>query len=229
MIDVMNIPTTQPTVVVTYLDLLPQHWPAQADLLHWCQNLGPLPAVLLMAAGLIYLIFGWSAYRVLISINAAVIGGLIGALVGDSMGSQVAGMVLGAFIAAVVTWPAMKYAIALTGGAFGALVGASLWRTAALHPAYVWAGAAIGLIFFTMLSFVIFRTSVILFTSLQGSIMFVAGLLSLSYKYPDIAPQLTHGMIAKPFLLPMVIFIATVIGHVYQHTRHAEQREPAES
>jgi hypothetical protein len=222
----MNAPTTQAANFVL-MDLLPRYWPQQADLLHWCQNLEPLAAVLLMAAGLVYLIFGWSAYRVLISVNAAVIGGYLGALAGGALGSLAAGLVLGAFIAAVVTWPAMKYAVALTGAAFGALVGASLWRTAGLEPSYIPAGAAIGLIFFTMLSFVIFRTSVILFTSLQGSLMFVAGLLSLSYKYPDLAPKLTQGMIGKPFLLPMAIFIATVIGHIYQHTRHPDQ-QPAE-
>ncbi len=222
----MTVPTTQ-SANLPFLELLPQHWPQQADLLHWCQNLGPLPAVLLMAAGVVYLVFGWSAYRVLISVNAAVIGGLLGALAGKALGSLAAGLVLGAFIAAVITWPAMKYAIALTGAAFGALVGASLWRTAGLEAAYIPAGAAIGLIFFTMLSFIIFRTSVILFTSLQGSIMLVAGLLALSYKYPDIAPQLTHGMVARPFLLPMAIFIATVVGHIYQHTRHPDQ-QPAE-
>jgi hypothetical protein len=166
-------------------------------------------------------------YRVLISVNAAVIGGIVGGLVGQSLGSTIAGVVLGAFVAGVSTWPLMKYAVAITGGLFGALIGASLWQTAGLEPRYLLAGALIGLIFLAMLSFIIFRTSVILFTSLQGSAMVVAGLLGLLSQYPTVMPKLTGVMLDKPYFLPMVIFIATVIGHLYQHTRHREGK-PAE-
>lgn len=222
----MIAPTTQATAF-SFVDLLPQHWPAQIDMLHWCQSLTPLTGVLLMAGGILYLVFGWSIYRVLISANAAVIGGFLGAMVGEPLGSMTAGIVLGAFILGIVAWPVMKYSVAVTGGLFGAAVGAALWRTIGLQPAYSIAGAAIGLIFLAMLSFIIFRTSVILFTSFQGSIMFVAGLLALTYKYPEVAPRLTRLMVDQPYVLPMGIFIATVVGHVYQHMRHHEHKEAA--
>lgn len=224
----MNAPTTQHAAAAfSWLTYLPAHWPQEADILHWCQNLGPLAAIGLIAVGIVYLVFGWSMYRVLISVNAAAIGGAAGAMIGQSLGSLPAGLVLGAFVAGVMTWPLMKYAVAVFGGLFGAFVGASLWQTAGLDPRYMIAGAAIGLIFLAMLSFIIFRTSVILFTSLQGSAMVVGGLLGLLSQYPDIMPKLTEVILNKPYFLPMVIFIATVIGHLYQHTRH-HAGKPAE-
>ncbi len=200
--------------------MMPQHWPAQADLLQWCQTMGPLTAVLLMGIGVVYILFGWYLYKSLVTLNAAVIGALVGAIIGDKLGSMGAGVVLGAFIAGVVTWPTMKYAVSVMGGLFGAVLGASLWRAANLEPSYAASGAAMGLILFGLLSFIIFRGSVILYTSLQGAVMFIIGLLGLVYKYQDLAPKITESMTVKPFLLPMIIFIATIIGQVYQQTRY---------
>ena len=53
----------------------------------------------------------------------------------------------------------MKYAVAFTGAMFGALLGGALWRLLDLNPDTVWAGALTGMIGFGLLSFVLFRGS----------------------------------------------------------------------
>src|SRR4029079_3397292 len=60
---------------------MPQHWPAQADLLNWAENMGPGTAVILLVGGAIYLLFGWYAFKGLVTVNAALVGGCIGAVV----------------------------------------------------------------------------------------------------------------------------------------------------
>jgi hypothetical protein len=199
---------------------LPHQWPAQGDLLTWCQNMGALTAAALVLAGVIYLIYGVNAYRMLVTLNAAVIGAYMGGLLGDKAGNATAGAMVGGFAAAALSWPLMKYAVAIMGGIFGMCLGASIWRAAGQDAAYAWSGGGMGLIFFGMLSFLVFRGSIMMFMSLQGSVMLVFGLLGLIYKYQDVSPKLTEGLTARSFILPMLIMVPATLGLIWQQTQY---------
>jgi hypothetical protein len=205
---------------------LPHQWPAQADLLTWCQNMGALTAAMLVIAGVIYLVYGVYAYRMLMTLNAAVIGAYMGGVMGDKAGNATAGAMVGGFAAAALSWPLMKYAVAIMGGIFGMCLGASIWRACGQDPAYAWSGGGMGLIFFGMLSFLIFRGSIMMFMSLQGSVMLVFGLLGLIYKYQDVAPKVTEGLTAKTFILPMIIMVPATLGLIWQQTQYGAPAGP---
>jgi hypothetical protein len=152
------------------------------------------------------------------------VGGCLGAIIGDRLADSAAiGAVVGAVLIAATTWPTMKYAVALMGGTFGALVGAALWRSFNLDPQFAWAGGLIGLVTFGLLSFIVFKGSVMMYTSLQGAVMLVFGVLGLAFKYQSIAPMITQHMQLKPFLLPLAIFIPAVLGLIYQQSHAAAQ------
>jgi hypothetical protein len=195
---------------------LPHHWPVQTDILTICQQMGPGLAALLLMLGIVYLLFGFNIYKALIMLNAAVLGASIGSTIGENIHAEIPMAIVGAFVAAAATWPLMKWAVAIMGGLFGALLGATLWRICALDLAFTWAGALIGLMSLGLMAFIIFRGSIMMYTSLQGAVMLICGLLGLVYKYQDLAPHITENMVLKPFLLPMAIFIPAVIGLVYQ-------------
>jgi hypothetical protein len=199
---------------------LPDHWPAQGDLLTWAQSMGALTAAMLVLAGVVYLLFGVYAYRALVTINAAVLGSYVGALIGEKAGNPTAGAMVGGFAAAAITWPLMKYAVAVMGGVFGLLLGASVWRACGLQPSYAWSGGLTGLVFFGMLSFLLFRGSVMMYTALQGSVMLVFGLLGLIYKYQELAPRVSEGLTQRQFLLPLCIFIPATLGLIWQQTQY---------
>ena len=92
-----------------------------------------------------------------------------------------------------------------------------------LHdPNFAWAGALCGLVFFGLLSFIVFRGSVMMYMSLQGSIMLVFGVLGLIYKYQSIAAQVTNSLTLKPFILPAAIFIPALFGLLYQHAAYRQ-------
>jgi hypothetical protein len=190
--------------------------PEQTDLLTWCRDMNPGAATLLVAAGVVYLLFGLYLFRWLVTLNAAIVGAYLGSLLGRSGDTAVAGAFMGGFAAAAATWPMMKWAVTVMGGLFGALLGISLWRASGLDPGYAWSGGLTGLIFFGMLSFVVFRLSVMTYTSLQGSVMLIFGILSLIYKSPDVAGRLTDALTIKPFLLPAAIFVPMIGGMFYQ-------------
>jgi hypothetical protein len=206
---------------------VPNHWPMQGDLLTWSQQMSPGTAAMLVVAGLIYLLFGWHVFKILVTINATIVGAYVGAYVGSKGGQMMAGGLIGALVAAGLTWPMMKWAVAVMGGIFGAIVGASIWQSFGLEPKFAWAGGLSGLIFFGMLSFIVFRGSVMTYMSLQGSVMLVFGVLGLVYKYQSIAPQLTSGLTTRSFILPAAIFLPAMFGLIYQ--QHAYGQAPPAS
>jgi hypothetical protein len=195
---------------------IPSRWPAQVDLLSWCQNMGPGMAALLIILGLIYLLFGISIFKALVLANAGFVGLCIGAALGQRADASLPAGIIGAAIAIAITWPLMKYAVAIMGGTFGALLGACVWRTVGLDPSFTWAGALMGIIAGGLLCFILFRGCVMMYTSLQGAVMLIFGILGLLFKYQELAPKIGTYMAVKPFLLPMAVFIPTIIGIIYQ-------------
>lgn len=198
---------------------IPRHWPTQIDLLDWCRDMTPLTAAILVILGIIFLLFGYYMYKWLVALNAVALGAIIGGLVGDKLGSAVVGAIVIGLLSGVATWLLMKWAVAVMGGLYGAILGQSIWRSFNMDPTYAWAGAAMGLVFFGLLSFILFRGCLIIYTSLQGAVMVVFGLLGLLCKYQDVAPKISHHVHVSPALLPVVIFVPTIIGLMFQQNK----------
>ncbi len=213
----------------TTVGLIPTHWPGQGDLIAFCQNMGGGLAALLILVGLIYLLFGYHIFKILVMVNAAVFGAYIGAIVGNAFGHSIPGAVLGGFSAAAITWPLMKWAVAVMGGVFGAILGASLWHTGGLDGNFAWAGALCGLVFLGLLSFILFRGTVMMYMSLQGSVMVIFGLLGLIFKYQDVAPVIADKLQVQPLMLPIAVFIATVLGTIYQQAQYPPESSSGKS
>ena len=204
-------------------------FPGQHDLLGWCQDMGPGTAILLILVGMVFLLYGWSIFKPLVTLNAIVLGGYLGALIGQRYGGHLlAGGLIGSIIAAATTWPLMKWAVAVMGGIVGAFVGASAWLTLnGLDPHYAWAGALTGLVGFGLFSFILFRGSIIMYTSLQGSLMAVAGVLGLVFKYPDFTTRVSQSLSKQPLLLPVLVLIAAGMGLIFQQTHSGGGGEAA--
>jgi hypothetical protein len=205
---------------------IPRSLPREGDLLGWCQHMSPGVAALLVMVGIVYLLFGFQIFKILVLLNAAIFGGFAGACAGGEGESAVAAALIGAVLAAAIAWPTMKYAVALMGGLFGGLLGASIWHAIGLDPNVVWAGAIIGVVALGLLSFVLFRGSVMMYTSLQGSFMLVFGILGLICKYAEVETELSGHLAVRPFLLPGLIVVPAVLGLVYQQHSHTTAAPP---
>jgi hypothetical protein len=194
---------------------IPTHWPAQTDLLHFCREMGMGMAMLLLLAGVIYLLWGAKIYHWLVLLNACVVGAMSGASAGRSAGIEIPMAIAGALLAVAIAWPLMKWAVAVMGGIFGAILGGTIWRLCNLDPNFLWTGALVGLISFGLLSFILFHACVVMYTSLQGAVMLIFAVLGMLY-HLDLSIDLTRHMAVRPFLLPMAVFVPTVIGIIYQ-------------
>jgi hypothetical protein len=206
---------------------VPSHFPSTPDLLTWCRAVGPGEAAILILVGVVYLLFGINMFKVLVMLNVALLGAALGAIIGGKTGSEVPGAIVGGVSGAALCIPFMKYAVALLGGMCGIIVGGGLWRASTLPPDLFWAGALAGCILFGLLSFVIFKVSVMTYTSLQGAAMIVVGALGLLMKYPNVSLSLNQTLTLKPFILPLSIFIPTLLGLIYQHSGPAPAKPAA--
>jgi hypothetical protein len=70
-----------------------------------------------------------------------------------------------------------------------------------------------------MMSFIVFKAAVVLFTSLGGSTLTVVGILAILYRYilADQGEQLETFMFANQWFLPALLLIPMAFGIFLQH------------
>ena len=66
----------------------PAHWPAQADLLTWSNEMSAAVALLLVLLGTVYLLFGFHLFKPLVLLNAAFVGSMVGVYISQKTGSR---------------------------------------------------------------------------------------------------------------------------------------------
>jgi hypothetical protein len=214
--------------------------PSQQEFVQYLSDMDPLKAVLLVAVGLVYMLYGWKVFKMLVIANAAVIGIVLGAMIGRASPTTpnlpTFAAVAGGLLLAVLAWPLMKYAVSLMGALIGSLVGYGLWRYVAEAAGqitlsqYAWAGGLLGLVTLGMLAFVIFQISVMIFTSVQGTVMTVSGILALLLHYPSIRLDLQNSLSTEMHLLPLLIAVPAAIGFIFQDaafSKKAKKKKPA--
>jgi len=199
------------------------------EMLPHLQEISVVWGVIFLVAGLVCLLHGYKFYKTVTIIAALGLGIFAGYAMGDRINEHyVVGVCLGILLA-VVSWPLMKYAVAILGGLAGAFMGANLW-TGGVSVALdadaqqramdsSWVGALIGLIICGMLAFVLFKVCIVLFTSVGGSTIAVIGAIALILQLPNIGDSFNNYMQnAHAIVLPLLVFTPVVIGIIMQET-----------
>ena len=202
-------PLAQPDVLVQQLKALSVVW-----------------AVVFVIVGVLCLFNGYKFYRTTTIALALAMGLFAGYWLGEKIQAPfIVGGCLGLLLA-VTAFPLMKYAVAVFGGLAGAFVGANLWAgfAHALNKgaqmqipvdAY-WVGALIGLITCGMLAFILFKLSIVLFTSVSGSLIAVLGILALLLSIESWSERVSEGLTANQLVIPLLVFVPAVIGLIMQ-------------
>ncbi|MBN2212292.1 MAG: hypothetical protein JW709_12920 [Sedimentisphaerales bacterium] len=184
------------------------------------QELTWIQAVVLVAFGVIYLVYGWRIFKALVVINFAGLGLAGGYVLGSHLGSPLWGALMGTMIFSVVSYPFMKYSVAVLGALAGCIIGGALWRAVSLPEPLVWCGALAGLIAGGFTVFASYKISIMLFSSLQGSMFVVAGILALLNDYPAFGESLTSAVYGHVALLPLLLILPTLAGMYFQQRLH---------
>ncbi|MBM4103214.1 MAG: hypothetical protein FJ263_04070 [Planctomycetes bacterium] len=184
-----------------------------------------LQAVIGISFGMVYLLYGWRIFRIMVVICFAFAGMYAGMLVGQRLGgqgSELWGGVIGVCAAAAVSMSLIKWGVSVLGAAAGGIVTGGLWYAFGLPEQYIWAGAVIGIVAGGLMSFILLKISVMLFTSLGGSVILGISFLALLYQYQTKVMNPPSGnihemMFGKTWFLPLIIIVPTMIGMVVQN------------
>lgn len=179
-------------------------------------------ALLIISVGIVYLLYGWRIFRVLVVISFGFMGMFLGMLVSDKLWpvnqdamlwSGLVGTVVFAFFAV----PLMKWCVSMLGAIAGGVIGAGVWLALGLSEAYMPAGFIAGCIAGGLISFIMLKVSVMLFTSLAGSIITVTGMLSLLYQYEPLSTKVNNYYYGNDWFLSLVVIVPTLIGMILQN------------
>ncbi len=181
-------------------------------------SLGLLEALTFISFGIVCLFYGWRVFKILVTMSFGLIGLFAGLQInkllvgGNGLWLGIIFMVLCAFLSV----PLMRWAVCILGAAAGGILTGGVWYACGLPEKYILAGVLIGLIAGGMISFIIFRIAVMLFSSLGGSALIVVGVLALLYLYPQTTEQVEELVFAKKWFLPAALLIPTAVGIILQ-------------
>lgn len=189
----------------------------QISTLSWFQ------AIIGISFGMVYLLYGWRIFRILVVICFALIGLFLGIMAGQKFGSELMGGVMGTIGFAVLAMWLVKWCVSVLGAAAGGILTGGLWYAAGLPEQYIWAGAVIGVVAGGMMSFILLKISVMLFTSMGGAGILAVSFLALLYQYETkvVSPptnNIHELFFDKVWFFPMAIIIPTIIGMIVQNS-----------
>jgi hypothetical protein len=198
---------------ITLLDNVRQHiWT-------YVTSLGPVEALTFISFGTVWLFYGWRVFKILVTISFGVLGLLLGVWANKELvGGNVIWLSLmtGALLA-IVSVPLTRWGVTFLGAAAGGLLTGGAWYAFGLPEKYILAGVLVGLVAGAMISFIVFKIAVMLFTGLGGSCLMVAGALAILYQYMGAAEKLQGWFFNEKWFLPLMLLTPMVIGIIIQY------------
>lgn len=182
-------------------------------------SLNLLEAVTFIAFGAVCLFYGWRVFKVLVIISFALLGGFFGMMISKKIGSDdhLLLPILASVIMAVVSIPMMRWSVSILGAVSGGILASGMWYAFKLPEQYMWAGSLTGIIAGGMISFIVFKAAVMLFSSFSGSSLLLAGGLALLYRYPQTKEQIQEFVFTENWFMPVALLVMTMIGVYWQN------------
>lgn len=198
------------------------------ELLAMLGQLNVVVAGILLVVGILCVLNGYRWHKWVVVACALLAGVGLGMLMSSQLNERY--IIAGALglMCAVVAHPLLRFAVAAFGAATGAFVGANLWTALGYAPETVWTGAAMGAIALGLMSFIMFKHVVVLFTSIGGASLLVFSTITLALNVPTLEAPVRDSLMGNHLLVPLLVSVAAMIGLVLQEGRKAEPA-PAES
>ncbi|MCK5473144.1 MAG: hypothetical protein KAI59_03865 [Planctomycetes bacterium] len=182
-------------------------------------SLNLLEALMFVSFGSVCLFYGWRIFKILVIISFALLGLFLGVTASDLIGGghQILAGLIGLGLLAAISIPLMRWAVSILGAVAGGILTSGIWYACGLTDKYIWAGALMGVIAGGMISFIIFKIAVMLFSSLGGSGLMVTGLLALLYLWPKTQGQVQTLVFDNKWFLPAALIVSTAAGIFLQN------------
>jgi hypothetical protein len=181
-------------------------------------SLNKVEAFTFVAFGVVCLFYGWRVFRILVAISFALIGLFVGVYTNQVLigGNEIWLGIICMVLFAAFSIPMMRWGVCLLGAAAGGVITGGGWFAVNLPQEYIWAGALIGVVAGGMISFIVFKIAVILFTSLGGSGLVTVGILAIIYQYLGVAEKVEELVLTEKWFLPLMLMLPTIAGILLQ-------------
>ncbi|MBN2584956.1 MAG: hypothetical protein JXL80_17970 [Planctomycetes bacterium] len=184
-------------------------------------------AVLLVPLGVVSLLYGYRIFKGVVTVYSAVLGAVAGWWLTATQFAQPQwawlGGLIGAAVMALLAWPLVRYFVCFWGAVAGGLAGYAVARAMGGQNAML-IGVGAGLVLGLVLAAVVFRTMIVIMTSVVGAHLAVFGVVALLEMEPHIGGILRERFQSSQYLLPVVVAVPALFGVVYQFFR-SEGRE----
>jgi len=181
-------------------------------------GLSLVECLIFICFGVVCLLYGWRIFKVLVTLCFALIGLFAGLLLNDKLvgGNGIWLGLMGMVMMSVLSIPLMRWGVSALGAVAGGILSGGIWYAFELPENYIWAGALAGLIAGGMISFIVFKLAVVLFTSFEGGTLIVIAVLAILHTYFD--PQQVRDLVFDHnWFLPVALIVPTLVGIVVQH------------
>jgi hypothetical protein len=218
-------------------DATPQHFstiPANKfQLVFWIDQLRQFPTlflILLVAAGLIFLLYGQSAFRVIVIVHAVILAGALGWYLGSATGKPWLFAIGFAAIFGILAWPLFKLAIAVLCGLAGVALVSQVTLLFARGPEFLPITSVLGFILFAVAGFFLIPVAVTVFTALEGAGLILLPLLVIAEKLGMSFQKTAWLTYDRPGVLHAAILVLALLGMLYQigHPGKSQSAPPSE-
>lgn len=184
-------------------------------------QLGPVEALTFISFGVVCLFYGWRIFKVLVGICFGLLGLTAGVWINDDLLGGTNNVVWLATIFgglfAILSIPLMRWGVGVLGALAGGVLTAGGWLAFGMPGNYVWAGGLVGVVAGGMLAFIVFKASVMLFTSLGGSTLMATGILALCYRYFEPVGDGRPAILDEKWFFPALVLVPMMVGVVVQN------------
>jgi len=194
----------------------------------WEQIIGLslVECLIFICFGVVCLLYGWRIFKVLVTLCFALIGLCAGLLLNEKLvgGNGMWLGLIGMVMMAGLSLPLMRWGVSALGAVAGGILTGGIWYAFVLPDKYIWAGALVGLIAGGMISFIVFKIAVVLFTSFGGGALIVTAVLAVLHDYFD-PGQVQELVFDHHWFLPVAFLVPTVVGIIVQNKFISSSRD----
>ncbi len=189
-------------------------------------ELSLVECLIFICFGIVCLLYGWRIFKVLVALCFALIGLCAGLLLNEKLvvGNGIWLGLIGMVMMAGLSLPLMRWGVSALGAVAGGILAGGIWYAFVLPDKYIWAGALVGLIAGGMISFIVFKIAVVLFTSFGGGALIVTAVLAVLHTYFD-PGQVKVLVFDYHWFLPVALLVPTVVGIIVQNKFISSSRD----
>lgn len=184
-------------------------------------SLNLLEALTFMSFGAVCIFYGWRIFKMLVVISFALLGLIMGITISDKISGESArllGGLIGLGVMAALSVPLIRWAVCILGAVAGGILTSGIWYACGLNERYIWAGAVIGMVAGGMISFIIFKIAIMLFSSVGGSALMVVGTLAVMCNEHVGREELVKDLVLNHnWFLPVALIVPAVVGIILQN------------